>query len=138
MHAKLRNLVSSVLQFAETDARIVAAALCGSHARGTARADSDIDFVFVSSDARSLLDNQNWLEFFGTPEIVGVEDYGLVQSVRVSYDATEVEFGIAGLEWASHPIDPGTAAVMREPMHIFYDPEGLLQAAVASVNEKSE
>jgi len=132
------KLIESAAELARSDSRIVAAALCGSYARGTARPDSDIDIALVSPDPNSLLNERDWLDTFGTPTAVGVEDYGLVQSIRVYYGTLEVEFGIAGLEWVEPPIDSGTAEVLREPMRILHDPERLFDIAIAIVQSKNE
>jgi len=59
-----------------------------------------------------------------------VEDYNLVQSIRVFYGTTEAEFGVADQAWMQLPIDPGTAGVMNDGLRILYDPEGRLEKAV--------
>ena len=125
------SLIAAVAKWAENDSRIVAASLCGSHALGEARPDSDIDLVLVALEPTLLLDNRDWLNNFGTPDIVADEDWGLVQSIRVFYGELEVEFGITGLKWVNPPIDRGTAQVMRSPMRILYDPESRMSKAVA-------
>lgn len=127
------DLITIVASWAQCDDRVLAAALCGSHARGAARPDSDIDLSLVSPDPTSLLDDRNWLTTFGIPDVVGVEDWGLVQSIRVYYGNLEVEFGIAGLEWVEPPIDSGTAVLMRDPMRILHDPGELFNRAIADV-----
>jgi hypothetical protein len=111
--------------------------VCGSYARGTARPDSDIDIALVSPDPDTLLNERDWLDTFGTPTVVGVEDYGLVQSIRVYYGTLEVEFGIAGLEWVEPPIDSGRAEVLRDPMRILHDPERLFDIAIAAIQSKT-
>ena len=58
-----------------------------------------------------------------------VEDYGLVQAIRVFYGSLEVEFGITAEAWAQIPIDEGTAGVINDGLWILYDPEGRLAAA---------
>ena len=61
-----------------------------------------------------------------------VEDYNLVQSIRVFYGTTEAEFGITDENWAAPPIDRETASVINDGLQIIYDPNGRLAAAVAA------
>lgn len=132
------TLIAAVANWAQLDTRVVAATLCGSHARNEARPDSDIDLILVTSKPTSLIDDRAWLNNFGDPLLVADEDWGLVQSIRVYYGELEVEFGITGLGWVEPPIDSGTAAVMREPMRILYDPESLITKAIAEVRPYAE
>ena len=127
------ELISKVAGWAQSDDRVVAAGLCGSHARGEARPDSDIDFVILTPDPASLLDDRVWIAGFGTDARVAgpVEDYKLVQSIRVFYGKTEAEFGVTDKVWAQPPIDHETAGVINKGMRILYDPDGRLREAVA-------
>lgn len=130
------GLIAAIAKWSERDDRVLAAAVCGSYARGTATAASDIDICLVCSDARILLDDLRWVDQFGAGQVGGQEDYGLVQSVRVHYDhGLEVEFGISGQEWMQLPIDSDTAIVMRDGFRILYDPVGQLRRAVTSVTD---
>ena len=124
-------LIASVTEWAGIDDRISALALLGSHARGDARPDSDIDFCVICPDARTLLEDRSWTEQFGPAIQLGLEPYGLVTSVRVRYrDGPEVEFGIAEQTWMAVPVDPDTAEVMRAGMRILHDPQDRLQRAL--------
>lgn len=128
------DLIVAVAKWSERDDRVLAAAVCGSYARGTATAASDIDICLICSDACFLLDELSWVDQFGVGQAGDQEDYGLVQSVRVHYDhGLEVEFGISGQEWMQLPIDSDTARVMREGLRIIFDPQGQLRRALASV-----
>jgi len=98
---------------------------------------SDIDIVLVSPTPESLLEDRNWLNSLGDPAVVGDEDWELVQSILIFFRMLEVEFGIAGLDWVRPPIDSGTAAVMRQPMRLLYDPESLIAIAIANVRLKN-
>ena len=125
--------ISAVSSWAKRDGRVLAAAVCGSYARGDARPDSDIDICIVSSRPESLLKEHSWLRLLGQgPCIDGsIEDYGLVKSLRVFYGKTEVELAIAGQVWVDLPIDHETARVMNDGLRILYDPEGRLQRAAS-------
>lgn len=131
MHAD--ELINKVATWAQSDDRVIAAGVCGSHARGEARPDSDIDFCLVCSDTGALLEERSWIKNFGSDARVAgpVEDYNLVQSIRVFYGATEAEFGVTAEAWMELPIDRSTARVINDGLRILYDPEGRLQEAVA-------
>lgn len=127
------ELIAKVTSWSQRDDRVSAAGLCGSHARGEARPDSDIDFCILTSNPGSLLEDRAWIYDFGADaQVAGsVEDYNLVQSVRVFYGETEAEFGITDEAWAELPIDPETAGVISDGLRILYDPHRRLEMAVA-------
>ena len=127
------ELIAKVTIWSESDDRVLAAGLCGSHARGEARPDSDIDFCILTADPGALLEDRSWIYSLGAEARVtgAVEDYNLVQSIRVLYDATEAEFGITNQAWAELPIDRETAGVVNNGLRILYDPERLLEKAIA-------
>ena len=127
------ELTEKVASWSKCDDRVVAAGICGSHARGEARPDSDIDFCILTSDPDSLLEDRSWITGFGSDARVAgaVEDYNLVQSIRVFYGETEAEFGVTDQAWMELPIDHETAAVMNNGLRILYDPAGRLERAVA-------
>ena len=127
------ELTKKVASWSIRDDRVIAAAICGSHARGEARPDSDIDFCILTADPNSLLEDRSWIYGFGADAKVPgpTEDYNLVQSIRVFYGATEAEFGVTAQAWAQLPIDAETAAVMNDGLRILYDPEGRLKSALA-------
>ena len=126
----VEHLIGKVKRWAAGRVDIVGVALVGSHARGVARPDSDVDLVLLCADPELLTDT-NWISEFGQVRSFELEDYGALQSVRVHYqDAVEVEFGIADRSWARIPLDPGTRKVLVGGVRILYDPELLLRAAI--------
>lgn len=127
------ELIAKVRSWSQCDDRVVAAGLCGSHARGEARPDSDIDFCILTPNSDSLLDDRSWIYDLGADARVAgaVEDYNLVQSIRVFYGETEAEFGITDVAWAKPPIDPKTADVINNGLQILHDPDRRLETAVA-------
>jgi len=127
------ELIEKVGRWSKHDDRVIAFGVCGSHARGEARPDSDIDFCILTPDPGSLLEDHSWIYGFGADAQVSgvIEDYNLVQSIRVYYGATEAEFGVTDQAWAQLPIDPETAKVMNDGLRILYDPEGRLERAIA-------
>lgn len=126
------GLISAVASWAEEVEEILAVALCGSHARGTARPDSDVDLVLICTNRERLLLDFSWTRIFGPVLSVALEPYGLVESVRVTYEnGPEVEFGITTVDWVALPVDEGTAGVMRDGLRVIYDPSGRLARAVS-------
>lgn len=127
------ELIARVANWAQRDDRVVAMGICGSHARGEARPDSDIDFCIVCPDPGALLEDRSWIASLGPDARVAgpVEDYKLVQSIRVFYGTTEAEFGITDQAWMELPIDRETADVINDGLRILYDPAGHLEKAVA-------
>jgi len=119
------SLINDVRKWAELREDVLGLAVVGSHARGDARPNSEIDLVLVCSEPNGLLVDTTWVSTFGDAQEICREDWGLVQSVRVVYQgAPEVEFGIAGIEWTVLPPDGGTAAVVRGGCSILLDRDG--------------
>ncbi len=133
MNVGADELIAKVRSWSQRDDRVIAAGLCGSHARGEARPDSDIDFCILTANPGSLLEDRSWIFDFGADARVAgpVEDYNLVQSIRVFYGETEAEFGIADEAWADPPVDPETIGVINDGLRILHDPERRLERAVA-------
>ncbi|MEC8256069.1 MAG: nucleotidyltransferase domain-containing protein [SAR324 cluster bacterium] len=97
----------------------------GSHARGKARQNSDIDLVLLCTEYESYLQDLGWADDFGKPASVCLEDYGKLTSFRVFYEeGPEVEFGFAQLDWLALPLDVGTVGVLRNGFQIVYDRSG--------------
>lgn len=127
------ELIAKFAEWAQRDDRVVAAAVCGSYARGHARPDSDIDFCILTAEPASLLEDRSWITGFGSNARVAgaVEDYNLVQSIRVFYGEIEAEFGVTDQAWVELPIDRETAGVINDGLWILYDSAGHLERALA-------
>ena len=118
----IEHILDRVTVWAAAQPDIVAVVLVGSHARGTASAGSDIDLMLLCQDPVSYLQNVSWTLTFGEPRAHSFENWGDVTAVRVHYlDGTEVEFGLAGSDWGSDPLDGGTAEVIRAGTKILFD-----------------
>ncbi len=128
------ELIARVTDWSQRDHRVTAAGVCGSYARGEETPDSDVDFCILTGNPRSLLDDRSWIRGLGADARGDgpVEDYNLVQSIRVFYGSTEAEFGITDEAWAQLPIDRETASVINDGLHVLYDPHNHLAAAVAA------
>ena len=131
------ELIAKVANWSQYDHRVVASGVCGSYARGKARPDSDIDFCILTKDPDSLLNERSWIHDLGANARVAgsVEDYNLVQSIRVFYGSIEAEFGVTDEAWMQLPIDEETASVLNDGLQVLYDPEGRLAAAAAYAAE---
>ena len=121
------ELLGNVVRWAAEDASVVGVALVGSHARGVARSDSDVDLVILTLDLRPYLENTGWLERFGTVTSCKTEDWGPATSLRVFFESgLEVEFGLTTTVWAELPVDVGTRRVVSDGMRVLYDSEDIL------------
>jgi hypothetical protein len=120
--------------WAEPQEEITGVLLVGSHARGQARADSDVDVVLLTRSPARYLEGIAWIELFGEPFRMVTEDWGKVTSLRVWYgDGLEVEFGWTQPDWAALPPDPGTRQVVADGARIVFDREGVLAALLAAI-----
>jgi uncharacterized protein len=128
-------VLDAVARWGSGQEDIVAIALVGSYARGTAGPESDVDLVILAEDPESYLRHPEWVGRFGRPLAVEREDWGRVQSLRVRYrEGPEVEFGLAWPDWAATgPVDEGTKRVVSEGLRILVDRQGKLAALARSV-----
>ena len=108
---------------------ILGIALVGSHARGTAGPESDVDLVILVDKLSASMKDASWIGRFGAAQWVREEDWGAVKARRVQFaDGKQVEFGFAAPEWAAiDPYDAGTLMVVRNGFRILYDPRNLLR-----------
>ena len=90
-----KSLIENVGNWAELHDDIRALAVVGSHARGEARSDSDVDLVVACADPTRYLRDTNWLSTFAPVTRSSFEDL--------------VEFRITGTAWMAIPPDEGTA-----------------------------
>jgi predicted nucleotidyltransferase len=121
-------------EWAETQEEIAGVLLVGSHARGQAREDSDVDLVILAQRPERYLEDVSFVVQFGSVVRFEKEDYGRLTSLRVWYQGgLEVEFGLTDPGWAAIPLDPGSREVVSDGARILFDREGklaqLLEAA---------
>lgn len=111
--------------FAEDTPPVESLLIVGSHARGDARDDSDIDVVIVTPNKREPVDNPVFVNRFGSVREKQTEVWGACTSVRVWYDdGREVEFGLVEPSWAARPLDPGTSRVLSGGYKVIWDKKG--------------
>lgn len=114
-------------RWVSTQPSVLACALVGSHARNSARTDSDIDLIIICHEPSIFIDDQSWLSTFGEVTQWSLEDWGLLKSIRTHYlGGLEVEFGITDSRWSDVPVDKGTLEVVLGGMKTLYDPRGIL------------
>ncbi len=123
MHAlQIAGFLDDFSAWASARADILAVALVGSQARGTAKPDSDVDLVIVARDPQAYLQDTAWAERFGAIARQQIEDYGLVQSLRVWYQGgPEVEYGFTDERWTALPLDAGTQRVMADGLRVLFE-----------------
>jgi predicted nucleotidyltransferase len=133
----LDRLFTALEEWAETQEEITGVLLVGSHARGQARPDSDVDVVILAHDPERYLADVSFVHRFGSVTRMETEDWGRVTSLRVWYgDDLEVEFSLTDPGWAALPLDPGTAQVVSDGARLLFDRDGMLAALLAAVRSK--
>ena len=124
---KVGRFLEAITSWAASQADLQGLALVGSYARNTPKPTSDVDLVLVVNEPNRYLQDIDWISAFGEIERHQIERYGLVTSVRVWYrDGLEVEFGLAGPEWAAIPLDEGTRQVIEDGMRVLFERGGIL------------
>ncbi len=136
-----------ILAWARTETKVRAIALVGSHGRGTARADSDIDLVVLTDAPEFFRAETSWLDAIGwrgadsRPLKWQDEGYGVLWSRRLWLEQGrfEVEIGFARPAWAeANPLDPGTQRVVADGCRILHDPDRLLARLCAAVGGRRQ
>ena len=118
------SFLTEALNWAKQDENIRCMVLVGSQARGTARADSDVDLVVMADDPQVLIRDHTFAGRFGRIDKMETEDWGKVTSVRVFYkDGLEVEFGFTDPSWCSVPLDTGTLRTLTDGYRVMVDKE---------------
>ena len=130
-----QKIVEVVLQWVRVQPNVCAAALVGLLARGTARADSDIDLVTLTTSPDFFRRHTGWvkaIEWSGcgsSPANWQDEDCGQLWSRRLWLEPSlrELDMGFALPSWADiQPLDPGTRQVIADGCRLLHDPKGLL------------
>lgn len=123
--------LNSVEEWASNNEDIKSLILVGSHARGEARDDSDLDLVIITSNPDVYLNN-NFINNFGKVREFKKEDWGRVTSIRVWYanSGLEVEFGITTSIWIEKPLDNGTFRVLSDGYKVIVDKEDYFKGII--------
>jgi uncharacterized protein len=130
----VERFLTELQAWAEKQPEICGVLLVGSHARGQAREDSDVDVVILAEAPERYLEDVSFVEQFGRLGRLDKEDWGRVTSLRAWYEGgLEVEFGLTDPEWAALPADPGTQEVVSHGARILFDGEGTLDRLLQAV-----
>jgi predicted nucleotidyltransferase len=130
--SEVLDFLLRVVEWAKGAHDIYAIALVGSQASGDAGPSSDIDLIILAQHPDNHINDRNWLSRFGDVDRIEMEDWGKVTSLRAYYfEGLEVEFGIAGLDWASDPSDQGDAQVIEDGIIVLYDTDEQLSERIA-------
>jgi len=141
------RIVQMILAWARTETNVRAIALVGSHARGTARADSDVDLVVLTNVPEFFRADTSWLDAIGWRGADSRllkwqdEEHGVLWSRRLWLEQgrLEVEIGFARPAWAEvNPLDPGTQRVVADGCRILHDPDRLLARLCAAVGGRPQ
>ena len=117
--------LAQLKQWAAEDPEITALLVVGSYARGTNKADSDLDLVILTSRKADMVKGPSFVARFGDVKRQQTEEYGACTSVRAWYrDGREIEFGLVEPSWIALPLDPGTRQVLSDGFWIILDKKG--------------
>ena len=126
----------------EARADIEAAAIVGSWARDTAREDSDLDLILLTTQPAAYTDHDDWI--VGLAEgarLVRTGDWGPIVERRLRLPSgLEIEVGVGLPSWTdASSIDPGTRRVVRDGIRAIFDPQGLIARLIdaCSVSKSS-
>jgi uncharacterized protein len=132
------RIIETIVNWAKEQPTVQAVAVVGSYARGTARPDSDLDVIVLTTNPQAFRAETAWLEAaVGTPvRRWQDEDYGQLWSRRLwlEQNNAEIELGFASPAWADvNPLDPGTRAIIEDGCRILHDPIKILDRLCAAV-----
>lgn len=128
------RFLTDLREWAEKQPEIIGVLLVGSHARGQAREDSDVDVVILAEAPERYLEEVSFVEQFGQLVRLEKEDWGRLTSLRVWYEGgLEVEFGLTDPGWAALPADSGTREVVSDGARILFDRGGTLDTLLQAV-----
>lgn len=123
-----QEFIDNFTSWAKNEENIQGVGLVGSHAKGTAKPDSDIDLMIIVKDKDCYIKNSDWMNNFGKVEKVKDENWGNVKTKRVFYtNGLEVEYNFDTKTWANL-LNEGTKRVVTDGMKILVDKEHILGA----------
>jgi predicted nucleotidyltransferase len=139
------SLLELITNWARARRDISGVALVGSHARGTARVDSDIDLVLLTPISEAFRADESWVcdidwSVGARPVTWRDEDYGNVWSRRIWLSSgAELEISFAPLSWADvNPLDAGTRRVISDGCRILHDPDRCLDRLCRAIKAVSD
>jgi hypothetical protein len=136
--AQAPRVANAVADWASAQADIRGLTIIGSHARGAARPDSDIDLTALALDPKAFKADTVWPHAIAWPGMRLInwadESYGVVWSRRIRFEPScEVELSFGPLSWAAlNPVDLGTRRIVLDGFRVLYDPDGLMTRLCAA------
>jgi len=134
---EVEAFVSTASQWAKRRSDVVGLGVAGSWARGTARTDSDVDLILLTSEPRLYTEREDWTVDLGAIGVIRRRRWGAVTERRLILpNRLEIEVGVGLPSWASiDPLDPGTRDVVTDGFRVLYDRHGSLAALAAKCAE---
>ncbi|QSO54658.1 nucleotidyltransferase domain-containing protein [Alicyclobacillus curvatus] len=129
------SLIESLRRWALNQPDIRGIALVGSFARGNFHAESDVDFVIITSAKDKII--QLICEDFVFDRSIGfqIEEWVILTSLRVYYDGSlEVEYGLVSDEWVHEPLDAGTKEVVLNGFKVVLDKDNIFGAVTRFID----
>lgn len=113
--------------------------LVGSYARGAERMGSDVDVVVLTDHLERYGPAGRWFQMLRPDaRLVRTATWGPVSEQRYRLrSGLLVEVGLAAPNWASVPLDPGTARVLGDGHRILHDRHATVARACASLGARS-
>jgi uncharacterized protein len=119
---KIAKFLADVKNWGENSGFVKAVILVGSYAKGTNKADSDIDLCILSDDRDYIISNPDIFNQFGCISKINTEYYGACTSIRIWYEnGFEVEYGIVEEDWIGEPLDAATIRVLQNGYKVIVD-----------------
>ena len=136
----VHNLIAAIKSWASGRPDVRALAVAGSWARGTARADSDLDLLILANEPACYRTDQSWLRELKLPSpyrvvFNRVADYGAAWSCHVLLEPhAKLELTFCEVSWAStSPIDEGTRRVVTDGLRVICDTDGHLSRLISAI-----
>ena len=123
---ELRNYLDRVEKLAIQNEDIFAVFLVGSYAKNTAHDESDIDVMILTQNSEKYFTEMEWINTFGHVKELRTEKWGIVSTIRVFFEAIEIEFNFCDKKWIKIPLDEGTLETLKDGFKIIYERNGVL------------
>lgn len=138
VQAEVNAILETFIAWANTQDDVHGLLLVGSWARGTARPDSDIDLIILTTRPEHYRADTTWHDALHL--LIASwqdEDYGALWSRRLLlHDGSEIEVGFTMPAWANvEPVDGGTRRVVADGCRVLVDKAGVLQSLVRVVQQ---
>ncbi|MGV9567260.1 nucleotidyltransferase domain-containing protein [Streptomyces sp. NPDC003480] len=132
--AEINEVIDQITRWARGREDVVGLLLVGSCARNTARPDSDIDVVLLTTEESEYLLEDAWAVELGLGELIRTQSWGPITERRyATASGLEVELGIGSPTWAkTDPVDSGTHRVVTDGARVLHDPAGILADLLAA------